>query len=215
MTNNTSTTNCPNLKLEIEWVVKSRLSFPKILYLLTILEKITQLIYISLVKGISPMLLQHFLRQKYLTTIPVVLGFQTKYGLLKLKTCSLYYKNLLLKFGRSEKGTKFEKNLPLSIWRYSVASNFKWKIFSNFVPFSECPNFFKLYFFWINQKFFFQVVKLPAGEDFNDWIAVHVVDFFNRWVIWISLYINTKDSCIFAGKKNPAIQIFLFIFPLE
>jgi len=24
------------------------------------------------------------------------------------------------------------------------------------------------------------VVKLPAGEDFNDWLAVHVVDFFNR-----------------------------------
>ena len=26
----------------------------------------------------------------------------------------------------------------------------------------------------------FQVVKLPKGEDFNDWLAVHVVDFFNR-----------------------------------
>ena len=25
-----------------------------------------------------------------------------------------------------------------------------------------------------------QVVKLPQGEDFNDWLAVHVVDFFNR-----------------------------------
>ncbi|KAK3102127.1 hypothetical protein FSP39_009026 [Pinctada imbricata] len=25
-----------------------------------------------------------------------------------------------------------------------------------------------------------EVVKLPAGEDMNDWIAVHVVDFFNR-----------------------------------
>lgn len=25
-----------------------------------------------------------------------------------------------------------------------------------------------------------QVVKLPPGEDLNDWIAVHVVDFFNR-----------------------------------
>jgi len=24
------------------------------------------------------------------------------------------------------------------------------------------------------------VVRLPAGEDFNDWLAVHVVDFFNR-----------------------------------
>ncbi|KAJ6641886.1 MOB kinase activator-like 3 [Pseudolycoriella hygida] len=25
-----------------------------------------------------------------------------------------------------------------------------------------------------------QVVKLPSGENLNDWIAVHVVDFFNR-----------------------------------
>ena len=25
-----------------------------------------------------------------------------------------------------------------------------------------------------------QVVLLPKGEDFNDWLAVHVVDFFNR-----------------------------------
>ena len=25
-----------------------------------------------------------------------------------------------------------------------------------------------------------QVVLLPKGEDLNDWLAVHVVDFFNR-----------------------------------
>ena len=36
-----------------------------------------------------------------------------------------------------------KKNLPLSIRLYSVASNFKWKIFSNFVPFSEGSNFKK------------------------------------------------------------------------
>ena len=29
-------------------------------------------------------------------------------------------------------GHKIWKNLPLSIWRYSVASNFKWKIFFKF-----------------------------------------------------------------------------------
>ena len=50
------------------------------------------------------------------------------------------YSNQLM-FGHSEKYTKFEKNLPLKIWRYSVVSNFKWKIFSNFVAFSEDPNF--------------------------------------------------------------------------
>ena len=25
-----------------------------------------------------------------------------------------------------------------------------------------------------------QAVRLPSGEDFSDWLAVHVVDFFNR-----------------------------------
>ena len=36
---------------------------------------------------------------------------------------------------------KIWKNLPLKIWRYSITSNFKKKIFSNFVTFSEYPNF--------------------------------------------------------------------------
>ena len=39
---------------------------------------------------------------------------------------------VIIKFGYSEKA---------KIWRYFVASNFKWKIFSNFVAFSEYPNF--------------------------------------------------------------------------
>ena len=34
-------------------------------------------------------------------------------------------------------GHKIWKNLPLTIWRYSVTSNFMWKIFSNFLTFSE------------------------------------------------------------------------------
>ena len=52
-----------------------------------------------------------------------------------------YWLCWFIKFGRSEKGTKFEKNLLLKIWCCSVASNSNWKIFSNFVPFSECPNY--------------------------------------------------------------------------
>ena len=39
---------------------------------------------------------------------------------------------ILVKFGYSEKAKKFEKNLPLKIWHYSVTSNFKWKIFVSF-----------------------------------------------------------------------------------
>ena len=46
-------------------------------------------------------------------------------------------------------GHKIWKNLPLKIWCYSVASNLK--IFSNFVPFSECPNFENN--FWGNSCF--------------------------------------------------------------
>ena len=38
-------------------------------------------------------------------------------------------------------GHKNLKKLPLKIWRCWVASNFKWKIFSKFVAFSEYLNF--------------------------------------------------------------------------
>ena len=45
-------------------------------------------------------------------------------------------------------GHKIWKNLPLKIWHYSVTSNFKWMIFSNFVAFSEYLNFNFSKFFW-------------------------------------------------------------------
>ena len=45
-------------------------------------------------------------------------------------------------------GRKIWKNLPLEIWRNLVRSNFKWKIFSNFVAFSEYPNFTLLQLHW-------------------------------------------------------------------
>ena len=37
-----------------------------------------------------------------------------------------------------------------------------------------------------------EAVKLPKGEELNDWIAVHVVDFFNRINL---LYGVVSDSC--------------------
>ena len=52
-------------------------------------------------------------------------------------------------------GHKIWKNLPLKIWRYSVMSNFKWKIFSNFVAFSEYPNFKEPSFFLTDKNFIF------------------------------------------------------------
>ena len=46
-------------------------------------------------------------------------------------------------------GHKLRKNLPLKIWHNWVASNFKWKIFSNFVAFSKYPNF-KIHRLWMH-----------------------------------------------------------------
>ena len=43
-----------------------------------------------------------------------------------------HFTNFILKFRYAEKATKFEKNLPLKIWRY---------YFSNIVALSEYPNF--------------------------------------------------------------------------
>ena len=36
------------------------------------------------------------------------------------------------------------------------------------------------------------IVVLPPGEDLNDWIAVHVVDFFNRINL---IYGTVSDFC--------------------
>ena len=47
----------------------------------------------------------------------------------------------IFKVGIFWEGHKIWKNLPLKIWRYWVSSNFKWKIFSNCMAFSEYPNF--------------------------------------------------------------------------
>ena len=54
-------------------------------------------------------------------------------------------KGFLVKFGYSEKATKFEKNLPFKIWRYSVTSNFKWKIFSHKIKSRMGQNFVCLF----------------------------------------------------------------------
>ena len=53
----------------------------------------------------------------------------------------LPFASLVVKVGIFWEGHKIWKNLPLQIWRYWVASNFKWKIFWNFVPTSESLNF--------------------------------------------------------------------------
>ena len=49
-----------------------------------------------------------------------------------------------------------------------------------------------------------QVVKLPKGEDFNDWLAVHVVDFFNR----INLIYGTVCEQV-GGRLSPVSPLTL------
>ena len=56
-------------------------------------------------------------------------------------------------------GHKIWKNLPLKIWRYSVTSNFRWKIFSNLVAFSEYPNFNLLVLHNCNNDFYIFVFQ--------------------------------------------------------
>ena len=48
---------------------------------------------------------------------------------------------LPIKFGPSEKHTEFEKNLPHGLYIYFVNFQTMRKIFSNYVGFSESPNF--------------------------------------------------------------------------
>ena len=54
-----------------------------------------------------------------------------------------------VKFRYSEKGTNLKKIFHL--WFDSVASNVKWKIFSNFVVFSEYINFKKKLLQWLKK----------------------------------------------------------------
>ena len=92
-----------------------------------------------------------------------------------------------LKFEYSEKATNSKKNLPLKIWHYSVTSNFKWKIFSNFVAFSEYPNF------TCSNKFGFKIVSLQKYRK----IYTQTEDFFKKkWTFSnISLCFKKRENC--------------------
>jgi len=50
-------------------------------------------------------------------------------------------------------------------------------------------------------------VKLPSGQDFNDWIAVHVVDFFNRInLIYGTVCENCTDSTCPTMSGGPKYE---------
>ena len=68
---------------------------------------------------------------------------------MKWKHCMLLvHDSPLFKVRIFWEGHKIWKNLPLKIWCYWVASNFKWKVSSNFVAFSKYPNFTNSLFFF-------------------------------------------------------------------
>ncbi|KAJ7357596.1 MOB-like protein phocein [Desmophyllum pertusum] len=50
-----------------------------------------------------------------------------------------------------------------------------------------------------------ECVKLPADEDLNDWVAVHIVDFFNRinLIYGAIAEVCTEESCptMSGGKR--------------
>ena len=63
-----------------------------------------------------------------------------RFHVINLSFCSSMKKYSITKVRIVWEGHKVWKNLPLKIWRCWVASNFNWKIFSNFVAFSEYAN---------------------------------------------------------------------------
>ena len=80
-----------------------------------------------------------FLIYKYTGLFHLKFSFSEK----ATKFFAIFFMILTLKVRIIWEGHKIWKNLPLKIWRYWVASNFKWKFFPNFVAFSEYPNFTK------------------------------------------------------------------------
>ena len=74
-------------------------------------------------------------------------------------------------------GHKIWKNLSLKIWHYSLTSNFKWKIFSNFVVFSEYPNF-KAY-----QRFIRHINPWKKCSDLRPLKSKDI----RRWILWFDL----------------------------
>jgi len=63
-----------------------------------------------------------------------------------------------------------------------------------------------------------EAVKLPEGEDINEWIAVHVVDFFNRINLiygtvcdycteYVKLIFHKQSMVTFFSRSNIFIHI--------
>ena len=123
--------------------------------------------------------------------------------------CGLYCRavsTIYVKFGLFEKGTKFEKIFHLiHIWHYSVTSNFKWMIFSNFVPFSKRPNFTKQG----NSSFWPKICGLQSRAVSNQELVIMA----RKWYIYWNGVFYEKLQKIFIWVnqlivKNQSIRVF-------
>ena len=84
---------------------------------------------------------------------------------------SVLCSNLRLKFGQSEKATKFKKNLPLKICRYWLASNFRWKISFQILLLSQNIRTFIKGKAWLTWTFF-GVHLLRTSAASWSWISI-------------------------------------------
>ena len=85
------------------------------------------------------------------------------------------------KLRHCERATKFEKNLPLKIWCYSVTSNFKRKIFSNFVAFSNYPNFDSQTCKWANFPSVFTSLRSKLSSSWSSLAASGLASALAFW----------------------------------
>ena len=102
--------------------------------------------------------------------------------------------SLTVKFGYSEKANFFEKNLPLKIWCYSVTSNFKWKVFSNFVAFSEFLNFWYIYIF----RTYFVTILWALSFKFSIGQIIQFTFIFLITLFWWTLHIFSSPQQILS-----------------
>ena len=85
---------------------------------------------------------------------------------------------------------------PRSFWCYLVGSNFKWKIFSNFVAFSEYPNCNKYYKYYSLDRRKTKYVLKTGSDKMIYWLG--------RQVLFLSGFLVLKIFRIFE-KFHPMV----------
>ena len=96
---------------------------------------------------------------------------------------------------------KIWKNLPLKIWRYWAVSNFKWKIFSNFVTFSEYPNFTGKY---VSEALILESVNPQYDERL-------FIEFPKKYKNKKQFLYSTCSKFVFFGEFNEQSLVILWV----